>query len=89
MEVLNCFIKWSNFIGLIISFIGAIYLSLGLFVSKKKALELSVSRWSGDTDEENLKLPQVQNILKQSRNAQIGIVLITVGFFFQILGSLP
>jgi len=89
MEEFRCIIIWSNFFGLIINFIGSIFISFGLFVSKKKALELGVSRWAGNSDEENLKLPLVQSFLIQSRNAKFGIILLAIGFFFQIIGNLP
>jgi len=43
----------------------------------------------GDTDEKNLKLPAVQDRIKQSRNAIIGLSLLAVGFLLQLCGNLP
>ena len=78
-----------NLLGLFIGFIGSVIITLDLFISKKQAIELGVSRWAGDTEEGNLRLPQVQQLLKQSRHAKLGFGLITLGFLLQILGSLP
>lgn len=80
--------KLVSIIGLTFDLAGAVLRAWGLFVSKKKALELGVSYWCGDTDEENLKLPPVQNLLRQSCNAKIGVLLLAVGFLLQIIGNL-
>ena len=37
-----------------------------LIIPKKKAVELSLPRFPYDTDEENLKLPQVKDRLKNN-----------------------
>lgn len=81
----NC----ANIIGLALDALGAVFLTYGLVITKKEALKLGVTRWAGQTDEENLKLPQVQDRLRQSRNAVIGMVLLVLGFIFQIYGSWP
>ena len=81
----NC----ANIIGLALDALGAVVLTYGLVITKKDALKLGVTRWAGQTDEENLKLPQVQDRLRQSRNAVIGMVLLVLGFIFQIVGSWP
>ena len=80
--------KISSIVGLIFCLIGSIFLVYGLIISKKDALNLGVTKWSGSTDEENLKLPQVKDRLKQSKNAIIGIVFIILGTSLQILGQL-
>ena len=76
-------------LGLLVSFCGSVIITLDLFKSKKHAIEIGLSRWSGDTDEEKLRLPPVQQLLEQSRHAKCGFVLITIGFFLQIIGTLP
>jgi len=76
-------------IGLVLDIIGALVLSYGLVISRRDALELGQARWSGDTDEENLKLPQVRDRLKQSRNAKIGLASLSVGFLLQFIGNWP
>ncbi len=81
--------KWLVIIGLCFELLGAIFLAYGLILSKKKAIELGLSYWADDTEEGDLKLPQVQDRLKQSRNAIIGIILLGVGFILQIIGSWP
>ncbi len=73
-----------NITGLTLSFLGSIAFAKGLFISQKEALRLGVSRWSG-TDEENLKLPQVQDRLTQRKWGVIGGVLLLVGFVLQLI----
>ena len=57
-------------------------------MSKKKALEIGQSRYSGATDEENLKLPAVQELLRRSGNSSAGLVFVIVGAIFLVLASL-
>jgi len=76
-----------NTVGLIFSFLGSLALARGFFISKKEAIKLGVSRWSGETNEENLKLPQVQDRLKQKRWGIIGAVLLFIGLIFQLLAQ--
>ena len=73
-------------VGLTCDFIGAVFIAYGLIISKKAAIELSVSRVSSKVDQENLKLPQVRDRLRQSLNAKIGVVFLTVGFLLQLIG---
>ena len=81
--------QWLNVIGLGLDIIGAIILSYGLIIRRKSAIELGVSKWGGNTDEENLKQPKVKDILKQSRNAVIGLVILVLGFILQIIANWP
>jgi hypothetical protein len=80
---------WVNVVGLGFDIVGAAVLSLGLVLSKAKAIELGVWRLSGDTDEENLRLPAVQDRLRQSRNAEIGLAFLVLGFGLQIVAAWP
>jgi hypothetical protein len=80
---------WLNVIGLLLDITGAIFLSYGLIITKKDAIDLGVSRICGDSDEDNLKLPAVQDRVKQSRNAKIGVIFLVTGFLFQLCGSWP
>ena len=79
--------RWLTEVGLACDFFGAALIAYDLIIPKKKAVELGVSRVAGDTDEENLKLPQVKDRLKQSRNAKIAMLLLTVGFMLQFIGN--
>ena len=83
------FQSFLTLLGLFISFIGSCIFSFDLFISKKQTVVLGVSRLSGETDEENLRLPLVQNILKQSRHAKLAFGLISLGFLFQLLAFIP
>ena len=77
-----------NIIGLIFSFLGSLALARGLFISKKEILKLSVSRWAGETDDENSKLPQVQDRLRQKKWGIIGAILLLIGFALQLFGQI-
>jgi hypothetical protein len=80
--------RWFTIHGLACDFLGAVFIAYGLMISNDKAIELSVSRYSGN-DGENLKLPQVKDRLKQSANAKIGVAFLIIGFLLQLVGSWP
>jgi hypothetical protein len=80
---------WVNVAGLVCDVIGATVLTAGLLISRTRAIELGVSRVSGDTDEENIQLPAVEDRLRQSRNAAIGLAFLVTGFALQIAASWP
>lgn len=77
--------RYLNVSSLVLSFLGSLALAKGLFISQKEALILGVSRLSGNTDEENLKLPQVQDRLLQKKWGVIGAILLIVGFVLQLI----
>ena len=64
--------------------VGGYFLARGFFFSKKKAIDLGVSRHSGDTDKENEELPLVKFFLKARRDSIIGFTLIVIGISIQI-----
>ena len=74
-----------NFISACLSIIGAIFLAKSLFVSNKQILEICLPRYCGDTDEDNLKNPLVQDRIKSRRDAMIGCGLLFVGFVCQAI----
>jgi len=76
--------RWLTILGLVITLIGAGFGTYGVWVSEDQAIERGVSRWSGGTREDQLKLPTVQNLISQSRYAVLGFVLIGVGTLLQI-----
>jgi len=80
---------WLNLIGLIFGFVGSVILTIDLFISKKQAIGLGVSRLAGETEQENLKLPAVQQLLIQSRDAKIAFGFLAFGFLLQTIGALP
>lgn len=82
-EILN--FELLNNIGLFFSFLGSISIATGLFITKKQALELGKAKYSGRTDEENLKLPAVKDRLKQRKYAIIGVMLLIIGLLLQLL----
>ncbi|OGS20966.1 MAG: hypothetical protein A2252_04550 [Elusimicrobia bacterium RIFOXYA2_FULL_39_19] len=76
--------KLLNALGIIFSFLGSLSLARGLFISKKKALELGVSGWASDSGEENLKLPAVKDRLDQKIFAILGAFLLGLGLMLQL-----
>lgn len=74
-----------NIFGLTLSFLGSMAFARGLFITKKKALRLGVSRWASEKEEENLKLPQVEERLKQRTWGIVGAILVTLGFVIQLI----
>ena len=73
-------------IGLILTLVGAGLGAYAVFMTKEQATHLGVSRWAGETDEENSRLPVVQNLLRQSCLASIGFDMIAAGTLLQIVG---
>ncbi|MBN2256197.1 MAG: hypothetical protein JW736_10845 [Deltaproteobacteria bacterium] len=75
-------------IGLILDLVGVLLLAWDLLISKKRALELGLPHYAGQSDEDNLKHPAVRNLLRQAKHAKIGVVLISLGFLLQLIGNL-
>jgi hypothetical protein len=73
-------------IGLVLTVLGAGCGFFGVWVDEDQALEIGQSRLSGEYREQDLQLPAVQNLLRQSRLAMSGFVLIGVGTALQIAG---
>jgi hypothetical protein len=80
---------WANLAGLASGFLGAVVIAFGLVVTDERAVELGGSALSGDTLDENLMLPAVQDRLKQSRRTVLGLALIAVGFLLQAVAAWP
>jgi hypothetical protein len=62
--------RWFTVTGLCLDIAGAFVLAWGLVISKEEAIRLGVTRYSGDTDEENLTLPTVRDRRRQSHNTR-------------------
>ena len=73
--------------GLIFNCLGSLLVVFGLFISKKEAIKLGVSRWSGGSNKERSRLPAVKDRLRQRTYAIIGGICLLVGLFLQILGK--
>jgi hypothetical protein len=84
--------KWDllNFFGLLINILGAILITSGVIVRKKRALDegLGLGVFSDANKEQNIKLAPVQYILLQSRRAVWGLVVLIVGFLVQAICAL-
>ena len=79
---------WLSLVGQVLGLIGALYTIANPFLTKKVALEIGVPRWAGRTDEINEQLPLVQELLKQSHQARIGLAFIATGFLLQALATI-
>ena len=79
--------KLLNILGLIFSFLGSLSLARGLFISKKDAINIGISRACYSSDEGNLKLPSVQDRVKQKKYGIIGAILLFIGLVLQLLAQ--
>jgi hypothetical protein len=79
---------WITVLGLFADIAGALILVAGAFVSKEEAVRLGVTRLAGETLEENLTLPAMQDRLKQAKRARLGVGLLILGVILQAVGSL-
>ena len=81
--------QWFTLVGLVVDAIGAIILAKGLFLTEDEAIQIGLSRFAGNTREENLQLTGVKALLRQSKDAKRGLVWLLVGFGLQFIGSWP
>jgi hypothetical protein len=72
--------------GLCLTLIGAAVTASAVILSEDEAIEIGVSRFNGDNREQDLRLPAVQGLMKQSKDAKWGLLLIVAGTFVQLLG---
>lgn len=72
--------------GLMLDLAGFAVITSAVVLSKKKALQIGVSRMAGDSDEENLRLPMVMALRENSTRSLIGGVMIVLGFALQLAG---
>jgi hypothetical protein len=75
-------------VGLLLTGIGAGIGAWAMWFTDKQAIEVGATRWAGSSDEENIQLPAVQNLLRQSRFASRGFAMIAAGTILQIVGTL-
>jgi len=81
--------KIFNFIGLLVTLVGAITLAFGLIIPGKRAMQAGAPRMGAESEKENLLLPQLRDRMRESRHALIGIIIMAVGFLLQIIGNWP
>jgi len=72
-------------VGLLLTLVGAVVTAWAVILRPADAIRIGVPRWAGDNDEENLKLPLVQNLLASSRWAKRGLICISGGTVFQMV----
>ncbi|WP_415234088.1 hypothetical protein [Pseudorhodobacter sp.] len=72
-------------LGLAITLAGAWITARAVILKKADAISIGLPPWAGETDEENLQLPMVQNLLASSRGARRGLLFIAGGTALQIV----
>ena len=75
-------------IGIVFCLVGTFFLCWGLIISKEKAVELGVSRFSSELQEKNIELPVVKDRIRQSKNAIWGLSFVFIGSVMQIAAFL-
>ena len=81
-------VLYLTIVGVILTTIGAFLIGWNDIMSKERAVEVGVSRVSGEIVEENLQLPAVQELLRRSRNSSRGLSFVIVGAIILVLASL-
>jgi hypothetical protein len=76
-------------VGLLLTLVGAMIAARAIIITPSQAIEIGVSRIAADKMEDNIDLPAVQNLLKQSRAAAVGLALVAFGTLLQITGTVP
>jgi hypothetical protein len=74
--------------GLILNILGVCLLTRDLILTKAEATELAAFYQPSEERHEARRLLEVQSALSQSRNAQIGLALMILGFVGQLVGTL-
>jgi hypothetical protein len=91
-------VQWVNVIGLGCDILGAAVLAWGLFIGEDDALKLGLAPYAYDEHDEpdaharrekNLALPAVQDRLRQSSRAKLGLGILGLGFLLQIVANWP
>lgn len=72
-------------LGLAITLAGAWITARAVILKEADAIKIGVPRWAGETNEENLQMPMVQNLLASSRGARRGLLFIAFGTALQIV----
>lgn len=71
--------------GLTLTLVGAWITAHAVILRDEDAVKIGVARWSSGDTEKDLKLPMVQNLLKSSRGARRGLLMIVAGTSGQLL----
>lgn len=72
-------------LGLAITLAGAWITARAVILKEDDAIDVGLARFSGETRDENLQLPMVQNLLASSRGARRGLLFIAGGTALQLV----
>jgi hypothetical protein len=85
-------------VGMLMVLVGSIVTARSVILKDDDAIKIAghagLTGYLGDgppgpTREQYLKQPGVRNLIRQSKQAQLGLRLIALGTCFQILGAIP
>ena len=71
--------------GLTLTLVGAWITAHAVILREEDAVKIGLARWASGDPEKDLKLPMVQNLLKSSRGARRGLLIIVAGTFGQLV----
>lgn len=71
-------------IGLFGTAMGATVTARSVILSENDAITIGLARFGGETREQNLRLPAVQNLLNASKGARWGLYIIVAGSALQL-----
>ncbi|PKP71403.1 MAG: hypothetical protein CVT82_02160 [Alphaproteobacteria bacterium HGW-Alphaproteobacteria-4] len=72
-------------LGLAITLVGAWITARAVILKEADAISVGIPGFCGETDQENLQMPMVQNLLASSRGARRGLLFIAGGTALQIV----
>jgi len=88
MELDSSLIWWADVstgAGLLITAIGAATTAKAVMLTPEDAVHIGVARYASGDDESDLQLPSVQNLLKSSKGAQRGLLMVVAGTALQFI----
>lgn len=74
--------------GLALTCLGAGIAAKAVMMTPEDALQVGYSRIASGDPEKDIELPMVQNLLRSSRSAKLGLQAIAAGTFLQMLVGL-
>lgn len=72
-------------VGLALTLSGAGVTAQSVVLSEDDAINIGLARFAGETREENLQQPAVQNLLHASKSARYGLWIVVMGTALQAL----
>jgi hypothetical protein len=77
--------RWLAVAGLFADIVGAFFLAWGLIITNDEAIELGSSYFAGENRTTGRLAPPIEDRIRQSRNAKIGLGFLISGFLLQLV----